>query len=146
MAADYFFSGELYWSKHDTPVENFNKDGYEWEVSLVMDEASQKIFEESGLRLKPNKKAQDEGQFMIRFKRPTEKLIRGELKKYSPPSVLYEDKPYTGKIGNGSKGVVKVEVFNTARGKGHQLEAIKVEELVEYDEKQVIAPDDIVPF
>jgi hypothetical protein len=36
------------------------------------------------------------------------------------------------RIGNGSTVTCKISVYDTQLGKGHQLEAVRVEELVEY--------------
>ena len=72
-------------------------------------------------------------KFLI-FRRPAEKLIKGEVVKFDPPKVWdAKNQPFDGIIGNGSEATVKVMHYDTVKGKGHRWEAIRVDKLVEYN-------------
>jgi hypothetical protein len=141
--ATFYFRGEASWAQVFEPVDKYKKeDGKEWKISLKLDDASQALFHESGCGLEPSKK---DGSYT--FRRPTRKLIKDKLVEYAAPLVLDKtNTATTDKIGNGSIVTVKVDIYPTRKGKGHTLEAVRVEELVPYEGGQVEAPDDVVPF
>jgi hypothetical protein len=60
-------------------------------------------------------------------------MIKDQLVAFGPPTVIDKDKnPVTALVGNGSKVTAKVAVYDTRMGKGHRLETVRVDELVEF--------------
>lgn len=125
----YYFSGICEWLKKDDEYRKHSLD-------LYMDDASWNKFENSGAQLKRREK---NGRRFVSFGRPFEKMIKGEVKLLGPPLTINEngDPVELKKIGNGSKVTCKVNVYDTPKGKGTELVAIRVDELVEYNPVQV---------
>ena len=130
MSKFYKISGELTWVKK-TPDQKYPP-GY-WTLNVKPDEEGLKTLLETGLNL--SKKS--DGSFT--FRRPTQKLFKTGLKIFDPPKFLIRepkgdiiemDKDTL--IGNGSKGVVKLEVYQTASGFGHRYESVLVTDLISY--------------
>ena len=120
-------TGKVKWVKVRKPDEKYNN----WTLNFYPDDRSRKIYDESGLQIRY--KQDDDGEFLI-FRRPAEKLIKGEVVKFDPPKVWdAKNQPFDGIIGNGSEATVKVAVYDTIKGKGHRWEAIRVDKLVEYN-------------
>lgn len=119
-------TGTVKWAKVRKPDDKYNN----WTVNFYPDDRSWKIFQDSGLQIRP--KEDEDGKFVI-FRRPAEKVIKSELVKFNPPKVWdASNQPFDGIIGNGSSATVKVAVYDTVKGKGHRWEAIRVDKLVEY--------------
>lgn len=96
-------------------------------MNLYLDDKSLEVFKESGLKLKF--KEDEDGKYITLSRKDED----------GAPFVFMKGKktPFEGKVGNGSIVTVKVEIYDTKSfGKGHRLEAIRVDELVEY-----IAPE-----
>lgn len=137
---DYVFSGIAKWAKVREPTkpeDNFGKEQYE--IVLYMNEDSLNLFKESGSRL--HVKEDDEGTY-VKFTRPHVRFIpwENEHEVQGPPSVskMNEDGdayvPFEeGLIGNGSKVNVRVSIYNTRYGKATELQAVAVDDLVEYE-------------
>lgn len=127
MATNYYYlSGKAKWAKLFKPDDKYKN----WQINVYLDDASKKTFTESGMSMQP--KRDDDGEF-ITFRRPEAKLIKNDLIKFDPPTVLDADgKPLDKLVGNGSEVTIKVVVYDTIKGKGHRLEAVKVNKLVEY--------------
>lgn len=125
----FYFHGDIEWLKKDDKFKKYSCD-------LYMDPESWDKFEKSGALLKHRDK---EGRKYVSFSRPFAKLIKGEIKEMGPPLVLNKDgEPMDMKIiGNGSKVTVKVNVFDTMKGKGTDFLAIRVDELKEYKHNEV---------
>ena len=144
--ATYYFSGEARYPKLDKPVDKYNpEDGKEWTIDVKLDDTSEALFEESGCQLRKSK----DGLGFRTFRRPVSKVIGDKIVEFSAPAVLDEtnaemDPEVVKTIGNGSKVTIKVDIYGTRKGKGHQLEAVRVDELVPYNQSK--APDDVVPF
>jgi hypothetical protein len=155
---NFYFLGTAKWCKVKEPDDKFNKTG----TDLYMTEGSWKAFNSSGIQIKVREN--DEGQF-VRFSRPWEKLMKGEVVHLGPPIVLIRREeavkhglegesspeldyiPFTGLVGNGSFVSCKVNVYDTKRGKGHQLEVVAVETLVPYESKNMDADTgELMPF
>ncbi len=115
------------WAKVRKPDEKYQN----YTIDLYMTPASWKEFKASGLSMTP--KRSDEGEF-VTFRRPESKLIKNEVVTFGPPSVLNPDETeFEGLVGNGSEVTIKVVVYDTMKGKGHRLEAIRVDKLVPYE-------------
>jgi hypothetical protein len=125
--AYYYLTGKAKWARLFTPDEKYKN----YKVDLLLDAESKKKFIESGMTMVP--KMAEEGEY-ITFRRPEAKLIKNELVKFEAPPVLDTDgKPVDKLIGNGSDITIKVVVYDTVKGKGHRLEAVRVNELIEYE-------------
>ena len=119
-----YLSGTAMWAKVFSPDEKYNV----YKIELQLDNESLDKFKSSGLQLK----VRDNNTISLR-RAPTS-LINGKAAEWGAPSVLDKDNQPTDKlIGNGSKVTCKVQVYDTAKGPGHRLEAVRVEDLVEYD-------------
>jgi hypothetical protein len=132
--AYYYLTGKAKWARLFTPDEKYKN----YKVDLMLDAESKKKFIESGMTMVP--KMAEEGEY-ITFRRPEAKLIKNELVKFEAPPVVDADgKPVDKLIGNGSDITIKVVVYDTVKGKGHRLEAVRVNNLIEYQK-----PDDSMP-
>ena len=146
MASDtYYFRGIANWAKVHKPDTKFDV----FTLDLHLDAESLALYKDSGLQLelRPHEK---DGLY-IKLRRPTTKKIKGELVEMGPPTVLIkrgEDfEPFSDNIGNGSTVLVKVRVYDTQRGKGHELETVAVESLVPYEGGESFAPGgEALPF
>lgn len=91
-------------------------------------------FTETGTQLQPKK---DEDGTFFQLRRPVDKVIKGETVYFGPPEVFGPDtQPFNNLIGNGSKVTVRVAVYDYVygkkQGKGTRLEAVMVNDWVEY--------------
>lgn len=134
MASSYYYlSGKAKWAKLFKPDDKYKN----WQIQVYMDDESMKIFDGSGMSM--NKKQDEDGTF-VTFRRPEAKVIKDELVKFDPPVVVDADGNKLDQlVGNGSDVTIKVIVYDTMKGKGHRLEAVKVNKLVPYV-KQETAP------
>lgn len=128
----YYFSGMINWAKVHTPDTKYDV----YTLDLYLDKESWVLFKDSGLQLKVRES--DDGQY-IKLRRPVSKKTRNGLEDMGPPEVLLrqEDgtyRPTKALVGNGSTGVCKVRVYDTDKGKGHELQTVAVENLVIYEE------------
>jgi hypothetical protein len=148
MATEYLFiEGTAMWHKHEEPDEkykNFTTDLY---VSKEWDEKLQK----AGIQLKRRINDKEEvtlpdgskTRVHYKMKRPAEGMINGQHKIYGPPDVriatgevvdgVPQTEKFTGKVGNGSNITLKLEVYDTFKGKGTRWIGSRVDNLVEYD-------------
>lgn len=139
----HYFSGKAKWAK---VYQGDGDDKYEnWKIDLFMDPPSWEEFKKSGIQLQ--QKFSEEGSY-VTFRRDYSKIIKGELVKFDPPAVVNMDnEPITDKIGNGSTVIVKVLTFDTRKGTGTRMEAVKVVELVKYDKAPLVVGDlEVAPF
>lgn len=138
MASSYYYlSGKAKWAKLFKPDDKYKN----WQIQVYMDDPSMKIFDESGMTMQ--KKTDEDGTF-VTFRRPEAKVIRDELVKFNPPEVLdAEGNKLDQLVGNGSEVTVKVIVYDTMKGKGHRLEAVKVTKLVPYVKQETAAPETV---
>lgn len=143
MSTDiYYFRGIAEWAKVHKPDEKFQV----YTIDLFLDRPSQKLFKDSHLQLELREDKPDKGVY-VKFRRPETKLVKKEVISVGPPTVLIRKEgtedyiPFSDPIGNGSEVTIKVSVFDTMKGKGHQLEVVAVEELIPYSLGQSFAPD-----
>lgn len=129
MSTQYYkLSGMCKWAKVRKPDPEYNN----YTINVYLDEPSLQKFRESGMTMTP--KADEDGEY-ITFRRPVEKLMKGEVVKFSAPPLFEADgkTEFEGLIGNGSNVEIKVTVFDTKKGRGHRLEGVRVLKLVEYN-------------
>lgn len=109
-----------------------------WSLQLYPDEASQKVFDNSGLKLKVK---EDEDGLNFQLRRKPEVKFTDETKQLNPPKVVTAegtemDPDEVRSIGNGSTVVCTVEIYNTKKyGMGHRLNAVRVMDHVVYEPK-----------
>lgn len=142
MAETYYFSGVAKWAK----VYKHNMDkkfGDRYTICVYLDELSKKKYEMSGIQTAL--KEDEEGQF-AQFKRNDKQLIKGELVEFGPPEILGMD-GIDALIGNGSEVTVRVQVFDTVKGKGSRLEKVRVDTLVPFAKADGVGAEGVeVPF
>jgi hypothetical protein len=99
-------------------------------VGVELDAASHTELANSGTTLKPRTW---EGHTFVTFRRPKQKVIKDQLVQFGPPVVIDANgQPMTKMVGKGSKVTIKVVVYDSMKGKGHRLDTVRVDELVEY--------------
>lgn len=124
----YYFSGTTTYCRPKHLDEKYDN----YQVNVHLDEESWKRFDESGIQIK--KKANSEFGDFVTFKRPAKKIFGNKLQTFEAPDVLdTKGAPVTDLIGNGSKITVKVDVYDTMKGKGHRLISVRVDDLVKYE-------------
>lgn len=131
------FSGIAKWAKVKTPEEFRGTSKYS--LDLYLDHAQLEDFRDLGTSVKIRK--DDEGSF-VKLSRYTEKEFKGEKVLYEAPKVWKDGEAFEGLIGNGSKVTCRVSVYGD-KIKAHRLEAIRIDELVEYNPENK-SPD--LPF
>lgn len=136
----YFFSGTAKWT--GKKLNKFDK----YTTDLYLDDASLSIFKTSGIRVSP--KQDQDGETYYKLSRPKDLTKKdGQVIDLGPPEFLNADgSEFTGLIGNGSKVTVKVAVYDTGAGKGHRVEAIRVDDLVVFTGQSIVAPAVGLPF
>lgn len=139
-ATEYvFIEGKLSWVKTEVPNE-WGK----WTCTVHPNPVSlEKIRALQGEGVKNVLKKDDDGYYTT-FSRPTQKMIKGKVVGLSPPELLQPDgkTPLKGTlIGNGSDGIVKLEVYShkTPGGgsaKAARLLSIMVTNLIPFELKR----------
>lgn len=137
---DYvFIQGKLSWLKFTVPDE-WNK----WKVTIHPNaEGLEKIRELQTEGVKNVLKKDEDGYFTT-FSRPTSKMIKGKVVGLAPPELLQADgkTPLTGVlVGNGSDGVVKLEVYSHGtpgggKAKAARLLSAKIDNLIPFELKR----------
>lgn len=132
MTKTYYVTGPCKWAKIKTPDDY--KGDKRWKVNVYLNKETKKTVKETGV---PFKIKEDEDGEYVCFSRPVEKMHKEELKTFEPPKVFDTDlNEIDDLIGNGSVVTAKISVFDTAKGPGHRLEALRVESLVHYEEPE----------
>ncbi len=132
-----FLSGKTNYAHFHQP----DKFGF-WSVNLYLDDASKvewaKLKQEGILnRLRKD----DQGEY-VTLRCPVEKKMRGVMTKMQPISIIKDDIPYLGMIGNGSDVTCNVMVYNYRKpqtqehGTAIRLVAVRIHNLVEPNIKQ----------
>ena len=126
-------SGIIKWAKIQQPDPKFDV----YTLDLYPDKASWAKFKDSGLGLKVREDS--EGDEYIKLRRKVSKIVKGEVVELGKPEVRVlsndtgEYESFSGLIGNGSVGSCQVRVYDTLKGPGHELVAIAVDTLVEFE-------------
>lgn len=150
MATQFFYiEGTVNWAKVYEPVLKYqSKTEYEWSLDFKPDNP------EEFTATKSQKKFRDG---FIKLTRDVERNDKdGNKINEEPPKVLIrveeENVPFTSLIGNGSKAIVKVAVYDTRMGKGTRLEGLVVLDHVPYEGGTPTAPistsdgGEVLPF
>ena len=138
-------SGTAGWAHLGSPGKFGN-----YTVDMYLDEDSWDKFEAVGLQLKP--KEGDNGKFVTFRRPPQQQLMSGKVIEHGAPKIVDAegvDFEEPSRIWQGSKLTCRLVVYDTLKGKGHRLEAVRVEELAEREEGEgsdpILAEID-VPF
>jgi hypothetical protein len=121
--------GTAMWAKVHRPVANYNKDGYEYTIDLIVDKEEAAKLKEVGATVR-----EKGGDLVVKFKL---KVERKDGSKNEPPLIVDADKmPTKEEIGNGSKVRVQYRTydweFGKKKGTSIALQAVQVLELVEF--------------
>lgn len=138
----YYFSGIAKWTKVRVPDEKYGN----YTMSFYADKDTRKAMKEAGIGLGFNE--DDEGMYCT-LRRKATSVIKDKTIEWGPPKVFdAEGNEYEGYIGNGSTVTVKIDVYDTREGKGTRWQAVRVDELVEYNPPEQEAPVGLVgvPF
>jgi hypothetical protein len=128
---EIYLTGKIKWAKG---LKDMDEKFKSYSAAFYPTDKSMNEYKQLGLKTKF--KMDDEGEsFSIR--RPHSKVFKEELKVFGPPEVFVEKDgeqtavdPYT--VGNGSDVTVKLSVYDTGYGKGSRLEAVRVDNLIEF--------------
>lgn len=138
----YYLSGIANWAKVQTPVPTFDKKGTEYTIDITLDEKSLNLFRESGCQVnsvaeRKRKKGKtvesSDEERTYTFRCPTEKLIKGEKRNLKPIVLDNDNNPLGDNVGNGSMVTAKVDIYPTRMGVGHTLAAVRVDDLVPFE-------------
>lgn len=117
----YYFDGECKFYRSVTP-DNFGN----YSLRIKLNDIEE--YKKSGIQ----GSIDDEGCVWLR--RPQNKIINNELVDFGPPVTLDENEEELNLlVGEGSQVVAKVAVYDTFKGLGHRLEAVKVKDLVKVE-------------
>jgi hypothetical protein len=122
----YYISGLAKFPRLTKPDEKYDN----YSIGVILDDKSRAQFKESGMQLTER---EYDGDKFVTFRRPNSKAIKDELVKFGAPKVMDKDgNTITALVGNGSEVTAKVIVYDSAKGKGHRLEAVRVDKLIEF--------------
>lgn len=142
-----YFTGKCQWAKVKTPDTKFNPEGV-YSIDVFLDKENLKKFNDSKMQLKLRHNDTNDEPY-VTFKRADKQMIKGEIVDRGPPQLLDKDSAPLSQdtlIGNGSTVTVKVVTYDGAKGKGHRLEAVRVDDLVEFDKGEQDVPQEGLPF
>lgn len=127
--------GTAYWASLTRPNEKFEP---MWRLDLAVDDATAKEFAKEGFTLGETNIDGNVIKNIIKFKR---KVSKNNGDKNQPPMVVdASKKPLDKIVGNGSKVIVMYKSYDWnykgKTGKGLDLQAVQVKDLVEYVPKE----------
>ena len=144
-------TGILEWAKvfesnRDTGDYDQETDG-SLTIDIILDDSNLKLMKDSGVR-KEGKPDPDGRGVRVKFKRPWKDMYgrdwaSGPIKVYTPSGEDWLDTD--GLIGNGSVGVVFVDVYDTTKGVGSRLVGVQVIDHVVFDSDDSMSSPAIKP-
>lgn len=130
--------GILEWAKlfehnRDTGSFDVETDGATT-VDIILDDDNLKKMQSEGVRKQPKPDAEGRGT-RVKFKRPWKDKFERDWAAGAPDVYGPDGSTWDGEtlIGNGSIGVVFVDVYDTSMGKGSRLRAVQVIDPVSYE-------------
>lgn len=127
--------GKAYWASITRPNEKFEP---MWRVDLAVDDATASEFQKQGFTIGETTINDETIKNIIKFKRKVSKA-NGD-RNQQPQLVDAEKKPLDKIVGNGSKVKVMYKSYDWnykgKTGKGLDLQAVQVLDLVEYTPKE----------
>ena len=148
MATEFhYFTGKCKWAMLKKPDEKYNN----WKIDLYLDD--DQIDKLNAIGLQNSQKEDADGKFYT-FRRPTEFQTRDKTTRQlkiiplNPPLILAKDKktPMDVLIGNGSTVTMKLEVYDTQKGKGSRMIGVVVEDLVPFEGNGEMRDSTSLPF
>ena len=127
--------GKAYWASITRPNEKFEP---MWRLDLAVDDATASEFQKEGISIGETVVDNETIKNVIKFKR---KVSKANGDKNQPPQLVdAEKKPLDKIVGNGSKVKVMYKSYDWnykgKTGKGLDLQAVQVLDLVEYTPKE----------
>lgn len=127
--------GKAYWASITRPNEKFEP---MWRLDLAVDDATASEFQKEGISIGETVVDNQTIKNVIKFKR---KVSKANGDKNQPPQLVdAEKKPLDKIVGNGSKVKVMYKSYDWnykgKTGKGLDLQAVQVLDLVEYTPKE----------
>lgn len=136
----FYFSGICAFPHLVAPTSNFDKNTFSWKINVKLDNASKKLFEDSGLSLKIK-------DGYVGFRRNTVGVSKGNKVDFTPPIIHNADGTHRHlPVNPGDRVTVKVAVYDTKAGKGHRMESVRVDEEGGGGAPINTPTDDFVPF
>lgn len=132
-----YLSGKGKWFHKLFKFDEFRGNKF-WAFDLYLDPASLATFKSLGVlnKIKEN----DDGKYVTLRRNVMKKwkLKAGESPEFDPPDVTDADgnewdADEHGIIGNDSAATAKLELYQTVNGPGIRLDAVRIDELVEYN-------------
>lgn len=145
MATRYeYIGGKLSWVKVHAPNQ-WSK----WTCTIhPTPESLEKVRDMQAEGLKNVIKKDDDGYYCS-FSRPTSTVIQGKVRGYAPPKLLDKDGVETPNVnvGNGSDGVVKLEVYSHKTPGGGtaiaaRLDSIRIDNLIPFEGNRDFTPQE----
>lgn len=134
----HYWSGTCKYAMLKSPDTKFDPDGA-YKIKLYPTDESWKDIVDSGIQ---TRKSHDEDGDFITIQRRVRQTIQNKSTIFGPPQVLDTNgKSVEEYVGNGSTVTCKVAVYDTRMGKGHRLEAVRVDHLIPY-QKNAMPPAD----
>ena len=141
MSKTVYFEGPCAWAQ----LQKTDKFG-NYSIQLYLDPDNLALYTKQGLAAEV--KEDERGKF-VRFKRVPVRVKNGKPIEFGAPRVFNRDgQPITELIGNGSKVICKVTIYDTPKGRSSTLEAVQVSELIPYGGpvESAVSGDDFKPF
>lgn len=138
MTKIYYLQGKTLYSELRKPDKEYDI----YHVTLELDDKSMEKVKEAGLgfEFKTPKVA--------KFRRPHQSLMKGQIVEFGPPELMNKDlSEFEGPfIPKDSNVTIKISVYDTRKGTGHRLEAVRVDALpkgFEFKERAIDSDIDI---
>ena len=134
-----YIPGKIYWCRGTVP-EVYGDERF-WSVTVYPTTDGMKVVKSlyEAPPIMNRLRRDDDGDF-IKFKRPCSKKFKGAITALLPPRIIdKDDQPITALVGNGSDGIVKVEVysFNKPRvGRAARWDSLRIDNFVPYESKR----------
>jgi hypothetical protein len=144
MARTYneYITGKLSWVRPDKPDPWGN-----YKATIHPNAESLEKVREMAAEGVKNKIGKDEDGYFVTYRRPTQKMMKGKVVAFTPVELLDGTQPRLPDgsypplrdvaIGNGSDGVIKLQVYehgtpSGGKAKAARLEAIRIDHLIPF--------------
>lgn len=139
---DYvYLKGKLSWVRPDKPDQWGN-----YKATIHPDAESLEKVRELAAEGVKNIIKKDEDGYYVTYKRPTQKVYNGRVQGFAPVEILDGNTPLPGggfsplrdmNVGNGSSGIMKLQVYSHktpsgGKAKAARLESIRIDNLVPF--------------
>lgn len=126
---EHYLTGVCRWAKVFEPDTKY---GPVYSIEVKLDDEDYERYRTAGCQGELSK----DGLGYLRFRRPEKMMTRkGSVLTFGKPLVIDDNgEPFEKSIGNGSRVQIKIATFDTEKGVGTRLEAIRVLEHVEFTE------------